>query len=605
MVNFSPGAINSALISVGDGALAIYDVGKHTPDKSLLKCEQLLLTHHRRDVLSDAIGTLSSSTPITAPKAERDWLEKPTEFWNAFTQSRFHDYSCVSTKIVSQPVEVQRWVSEPDSIAWRGLNFDVIDTPGYTAGAISYLATIDGKKLAFTGDLIYGDGQLLDLYSFQEAIPEAAIRGYHGYAGRLAQLVNSLQKVAAAKPDIIIPARGPLIRDPQTAIAKLIDRVQRLYGNYLSTNALHWYFKEDRMRQCGQRVLGQEASIELMPYSHHEPAPDWVFENATSRMLISDEGHGFLLDCGYQRVIDAVQKTIDSGLVTKIEGIFVTHYHDDHTDMVQQAAEQFQCPVYATQEYVDILQNPAAYHMPALTAVPIKNITSLTSGHVMKWHEFELTFHSFPGQTFYHGAVLVRKGNERPVFFVGDSFAPSGIDDYCLQNRNLVHKEGGYNLCFQKLRQFKQPPWLVNEHIPFVFQFNDAELTYLEKRYQQRTEILSQLFPWDAPNYGIDEQWAVFYPYGAAVKANQVVDLAVHITNHSPTSREFTVTPKLPVGMTLVNAPAKLQIPSGKLGKVPLRVNTGSVTGNHLITADVMSEGMEFRNWIEALITVE
>ena len=84
-----------------------------------------------------------------------------------------------------------------------------------------------------------------------------------------------------------------------------------------------------------------------------------------------------------------------------------------------------------------------------------------------------------------------------------------------------------------------------------------------------------------------------------------MVDLAVHITNHSPTSREFTVTPKLPVGMTLVNAPAKLQIPSGKLGKVPLRVNTGSVTGNHLITADVMSEGMEFRNWIEALITVE
>lgn len=604
-VKFTRGAINSVLISAGDGQLAVYGVGQQAANQAESKCEQLLLTHHRRDVLSDATGVSSAEPLVIAPEAERAWFEQPAEFWTAFTKNRFHDYSCLTTKIISQPVPVQRWVKDLDTVAWRGLNFSVVDTPGYTAGAISYLATIDGQKLAFTGDLIYGDGQLLDLYSFQEAIPEASIRGYHGYAGRLAQLITSLQKVAAANPDIIVPARGPLIREPLAAINKLIDRVQRLYGNYLSTNALHWYFKEERMRQCGQRVLGKDSPIELMPYSHHEPTPDWVFDNATSRLLISDEGHGFLLDCGYQRVIDVVQKMIDSGLVTRVEGIFVTHYHDDHTDMVQKAAEQFQCPVYAVQEYVDILQNPAAYHMPAMTANPIKPIVSLADGHVMKWHEFELIFHSFPGQTFYHGAMLARKGSERPIFFVGDSFAPSGIDDYCLQNRNLVHQDGGYNLCFKKLRNLQPAPWLVNEHIPFVFQFNEQELTYLESRYQQRTQILRELFPWDAPNYGIDEQWAVFYPYGTTVGASQEVELAVHITNHSPSSREFTVKPKLPAGMTLVNSPVKLQLQAGQLGKVPMRVKVGSVAGNHLITADVSSAGMEFRDWIEALITIE
>ena len=130
-------------------------------------------------------------------------------------------------------------------------------------------------------------------------------------------------------------------------------------------------------------------------------------------------------------------------------------------------------------------------------------------------------------------------------------------------------------------------------------------MTYLENRYQQRTQILRELFPWDAPNYGIDEQWAVFYPYGATVGASQEVELAVHITNHSPSSREFTVTPKLPAGMTMVNSPAKLHLPAGQLGKVPMRVNVGSAAGNHLITADVTSAGMEFRDWIEALITIE
>ena len=116
------------------------------------------------------------------------------------------------------------------------------------------MAELDGKTIGFTGDLIYGDGQLLDLYSFQDGIDDAKIRGYHGYGARLAGLVTGLRKVAAEKPDLLIPARGPVIRNPQAAIDKLLDRVQRLYWNYLSTSALHWYFKEDRMRMCGERV---------------------------------------------------------------------------------------------------------------------------------------------------------------------------------------------------------------------------------------------------------------------------------------------------------------------------------------------------------------
>ena len=91
--------------------------------------------------------------------------EKPSEFWDAFTKNRFHDYAQQSTKILAQPLPVSRWVQEGDVVKWHGVRFDVFDTPGYTRGAVSYVATIDGKKMAFTGDLIYGDGQLIDLYS--------------------------------------------------------------------------------------------------------------------------------------------------------------------------------------------------------------------------------------------------------------------------------------------------------------------------------------------------------------------------------------------------------------------------------------------------------
>lgn len=600
-VTFDGGYVNAVSVARAGKRLAIYGLR----DGMASGCEQVLLTHHRRDVLGKARPVINAGAAAVAPEAERELIEKPGDFWNAFTTNRFHDYAQQSTKVLAQPLRVDRWVKEGDAVEWRGLRFDVIDTPGYTRGAVSYIATIDDKKLAFTGDLIYGDGQLFDLYSFQDEIPEASIRGYHGYGSRLAQLVTSLRKIAAAKPDLIIPARGPILEQPAAAIEKLIDRVQALYHNYLSTNALHWYFKEDRMRMCGERILGAGADIELMPYSLHEKAPDWVFENATSRLLISDDGHGFLLDCGYQRVIDAVKTLMTNGLVKQVDGIFVTHYHDDHTDMVQAAAEEFNCPVYATPEYTDILENPAAYHMPAMTSNAIKNIKSVPSGETMKWQEFELTFQFFPGQTHYHGALLARRQNERPIFFIGDAFAPSGIDDYCVLNRNLVHKEGGFRLCFQKLRQIDEPFWLVNEHIPYVFEFSDDEMNYLESRYDQRIEILKELFPWDAPNYGIDEQWAVFYPYGVKTKSDESLDLEVRITNHSPAQRTFVVEPRLPEGITLMESQTEITLEPGKSGVVPLKVNVTAAPGNYLITSDIRTNGMEFGEWAESLVTVE
>jgi len=600
-VTFERGAVNAVLVERDGEHLAIYGT-KDAPD---LECEQVLLTHHRRDLLWRARPAVAAGAAAVAPEAERELIEKPADFWNAFTTNRFHDYAQQSTKILAQPLPIDRWVKEGDVVQWRGLRFDVLDTPGYTRGAVSYVATIDGNTLAFTGDLIYGEGQLFDLYSFQDAIPEANIRGYHGYGSRLAQLVTSLRKVSAAEPDLIVPARGPIIEQPQAAIEKLIGRVQALYHNYLSTNALHWYFKEDRMRMCGERILGEGADIELMPYSLHEETPDWVFEHATSRLLISDDGHGFLLDCGYQRVIDAVKKLMESGLVEQVDGIFVTHYHDDHTDRVQAAAEEFGCPVYATPEYKDILENPAAYHMPAMTSNAIKNIKALPSGETMKWQEFGLTFHYFPGQTYYHGALLARRQNERPIFFIGDAFAPSGIDDYCVLNRNLVHKEGGFQLCFQKLRQIDEPFWLVNEHIPYVFEFSDGEMDYLERRYDQRNEILEELFPWDAPNYGIDEQWAVFYPYGVKTKSGEQLDLEVRITNHSPVQRIFHIQPNVPDGVRLIKCESDITLEPGESGAARMTVEVTAAPGNYVITSDVDSNGMGFGDWIESLVTVE
>ncbi|MEM7384292.1 MAG: MBL fold metallo-hydrolase [Verrucomicrobiota bacterium] len=587
-----PGSINA--VTIGK-EIAIYA-------KARKEVRHLFVTHARRDAF--VRPSKDEPTRITAPASEKDFFLNPESFWSSFVTERFHDYKPQTTRILAEPLAVDQWVSEGDVFKLGEYSFQVMATPGYTPGAVSYFATIDGNRIGFTGDTILGDGQIRDLYSFQDSIPEADIRGYHGYGSRLAALVESLAKLKKEKPDLLIPVRGPVIKDPAAAIDRLTDRVKRLYRNYLSTNALHWYFKEERMRLCGQRILGPKATIDLMPYAVHIDTPDWIFQKSTSRLLISDDGHGFLLDCGNRHVIEAIQDLMKKRLVKKIDGLFVTHFHDDHADEVQTAAETFGCPVYALSEYKDVLENPAAYRLPAMTDNPIANVVEKKDGETMKWKEFEFTFHFYPGQAYYHGGLFVRKPGTEPVFFIGDSFAPSGIDDYCVQNRNLVHEDTGYGLCFRKLRAIKEDYWLVNEHIPHLFRFSDKELTYLETRYRSRTKILAELFPWDDPNYGIDEQWAVFYPYGATAAPDREQSFEIRLTNHSPVDRLFHITPRGWNGAEVLSKPLDLQLKSRTEGSVRVRVKAPSTRGTCLITADVVSEGMACPEILEALIEV-
>ena len=592
-----PGVVNGAVIHANGQQLAVYGWDDGPVDR-------LLLTHGRRDVVWRAASALSQAN-VVAPARERYSLESGPDFWEKFPQTRFHDYGQQSTKIPDKAFEIDQWVADGDVLDWNGLKISVLETPGYTRGSATYVVELDGIRIGFTGDLIYADGQIMDLYSFQDAIPDAQIRGYHGYGGRLADLVTSLDKIVAANLDIVVPARGPVIRQPTESARRLKTRVQNVYRNYLSTNALHWYFKEDRMRLCGERVLGKGADIHLMPYSRHEKTPEWIFENSTSRLLISENGRGFLIDCGYQRVIEAVQKLIDEEVIEKVDGIFVTHFHDDHTDMVQVAAEKFACPVYATPEYVDVLEKPEAWHLPAMTANPIRGIRRMKNGQSIKWNEFDLTFHFFPGQTHYHGALFVQKPDERPVFFIGDAFAPSGLDDYCVLNRNLLHDDEGYLLCLKKVREAGEC-WLINEHIQHVFSFSKDELDYLETRYRERRDMLAELFPWDDPNYGIDEQWAVLYPRGVKAGFGEIVELEVRITNHSPVAREFVATPQLPAGVSLVSVGEPLKLEPRTTGSVTVKVRVEPNGGaSRVVTADISSDGMKFSRWADAQILVE
>jgi glyoxylase-like metal-dependent hydrolase (beta-lactamase superfamily II) len=568
----------------------------------------VLFTHGRRDVAWAGRTLVENGAQAVVPAREKEHFTDVGAFWSSFWDTRFHDYAQQSTRLLATPQRVDRTVQDGDTLQWQNLAIHVIGTPGYTRGAVSYFVDVDNVTYGFVGDVIYDEGRLLDLYSLQDAVADARIGGYHGYAGRIGDLIQSLRKIAARNPGVLVPARGPVIQEPRIAIERLIERLQAVYRNYLSINAGHWYFRE-RCDVLAKRALGPSPDVDWMPYARtvRQKPPAWIVPIHNSRLILAADGSGFLVDCGSRAIIDELRKLRDEGRLGEIEGLFITHYHDDHTDKVNEFLAEFDCPVYVTPILEDVLRRPGAYRLPAMTANPIEKLTVVPDGARRRWKEFALTFYDYPGQTIYHDALLVEKDDGQRIFFVGDSFTPSGIDDYCLLNRNVLREGTGYLYCLEMLRnRVPSDALLINEHVIEPFRYDAAQVDRMIAAVARRRELLSDLFPWDEPNYGIDEQWARLVPYGQQVRPGDRVEIAATILNHSARKHAYTVTLAVPPGYSVVPSQASLTIAPRREARVrfKLAVPPNAVPGLCVVTADICFGPWDLRRWSEALLRI-
>ncbi len=598
------GPVNGVVIEKDNASLVIYG----DPSGKIKNADMVLLTHSRRDVVWAGRKLVENGATAVVPESDVEKFNKVEQFWNDFTTSRFHDYAQQGTKILTKSLRVGRTVKAGESFSWKGVPIEVIGTPGYTRHGLTYFIGIDGLKYAFVGDIIYGKGKLFDLYSLQDAVKEARIGGYHGWAGRMGELINSLQKVAALNPDIIVPARGPIIREPIEAINLLIQRLRKVYENYLSISAGRWYFYKN-YDVLVRRVLAPEARVNWMPWAEviKDKPPDWIIPINNSRLIISEDRCGFLIDCGSRGIVKKVVELKEAGKLTTLEGLFITHYHDDHTNDAAACIGEFNCPVYATGPLVDILKHPERYRLPCLTPNPISEISIVPEVHKMRWKEFTFTFYDFPGQTIYHDALLVEKDGAEKIFFIGDSFTPSGIDDYCLLNRNILHKQAGYFYCLNLLKKMPPGTLLINQHVVEPFRFSDRQIDHMISTLTERKTLLTELFPWDEPNYGIDERWIRFSPYGRKTKLGQTIQVSLKALNHSNTSGMFSVSLNLPVGFVAEPTAASVTIPSQTEGQIDFGFLIGASVepGTYILTADVQLNQWNLQHWTEAIIEVQ
>lgn len=600
-LRFEVGAVNSVAIVRGGARLAVNrDVAAGAEGEP----ERILLTHARREVV-EAARASGAEGRLHAPAASREFLEGAAAFWEGWWRKRFDYYEQQSTRRPLVDLPAQRYLENGDRFEWRGLEFRFLATPGYTRDGGTYLVELDGRKVAFSGELVLEGGRVSDLHSFQEAIPDAKIGGYHGYLGRIAQWLASVEALAAEKPDLVVPSRGALVLDPTSELSAAAALAREVYRAYLETNALHWYFGKDRMGACAELVLGPGHGVSAMPLAEHVDLPEWCHHIGTTKLLVSASRRGFVLDVGGPTALGGLAKLVEEGLVAGIDGIFATHAHNDHTASIAEAQRRFGCPVYATPEVAPVLERPGDWFLPGVSPNAVDAVETKDDGEKMRWEEFELTFRSFPGQMLNHGALLVERPGEEAVFFIGDSFSPSGIDDYCMMNRNLMREGAGYRRCFDILEELPGSVWLVNQHIPHRFRFTPEERSFLLGRYGERASSIARLVAWDDADFGVDPQWARLHPYGTEARPGGEFELSLHLANHGSEAHRFEVRLRgdLPVSPPVRTISVD---PRGEgVASFGVSVPTDAAEGIRVVVADlVRDDGLELPAWCEALVRV-
>jgi glyoxylase-like metal-dependent hydrolase (beta-lactamase superfamily II) len=589
-----PGCVNAALVE-RNGKKLLIDSGELTTAPGGGVADWALYTHHHRDQASGAPRLAAAGTRIVVPLKEKRLFENVHAFWKEADTILDHRYDFRPHLFtLRESVAVARAVQGGDTHQWEGLTFEVIGTPGHTDGSVTYLVVINGKRVAFTGDLIYGPGQIWEIYSLQKRFPRMRA-DYWGFGGAVSEVKASLDRVLDAKPDLLIPSHGVVVDDPAAAVTKLKENLDAAMDNFLTLAG--WRISPNHVGE-----FPQDKRPQMFPALPAVSYPPWIRDiAATTKAIVADDRSVFLSDCGHPKAIEELARLQASGEIGSVDGLWITHYHDDHTEFVNAARRQFGARVFVQREIVDIIENPTAYPMPCLFPESIRVDRIMEHGETIRWKEFQLTAYHFPGQTLYHDGLLAERDGFK-AFFTGDSFANWGVDDYCSQNRCFLGPDVGYQKCFQILLD-TQPHMLVAAH----WGPEPVSEEYLRKSlalFQLREKLFRNLFPYDDVNFGMDPCWIRAYPYRQSAMPGAPVALEARVQNHSARAKDVHVELRLPAGWKRGTIAARQWIPARAEGRIRLQAVAPAAPESHrdILGLRATVDGWPLGEFAEAIV---
>lgn len=588
---------NVYLLVSGSEAVAI-DFGSgsvldHLEDHGVERITDVLMTHHHRDQGQGLARAAAAGIRIWVPSTERDLFADVSAHWQARVIDDYYDLRQDRFSLLDD-VPVHAAVPEYRTTRIGGADILAIPTPGHTLGSVTYLAELDGMRLAFSGDLLYGPGTVWSLAAMQWS--------YTGLEGAAATVI-SLDLLADRAPDLVLPSHGRPITAPPAAIVETRRNLQALVD-----------FRRDEPWDLSDRLR--------RPYERITPH---LLRNrtsfATSYALLSESGAALLIDYGFDMItglpigvdrssrrpwlasLDALKRTYG---VDRVEVAIPTHYHDDHVAGFGLLHEVEGTRIWAAESIAPILRDPRRHDLPCLWFDPLPVDRVIAAGVPVRWHEYELTMFPLPGHTLYAAAIAF-EADGQTILATGDQQDGGWADgertevlNFQYRNRFRIDDFVDSALLYRRLK----PDLMISGHWE-PRRVDDAYLDMLLVKGEELARLHRTLLPLEEVDFGAEGFGARVLPYRSAVTGGESLEFEVEVRNPFRQRTVLRVDLVVPEGWRVT--PGHREAETEGLGESVMRftvVPPPGRTRRARVAANLVAGDRDFGQQAEALVDV-
>lgn len=570
----------------------------------------VLLTHHHRDQAQGLPRAVEHGARVWVPPVERELFESVDRLWQG--RELLLSYNNREDRFsLLEPVPVSGSLLEYRRMAFGAFDVEVRPTPGHTVGSVSLLTDVDGRRVAFSGDLLYAPGRVWSLAATQWS--------YNGGEGIGATILSALDLRRQA-PDLLLPSHGRPMADPAAALDLLVERMAELHDFRILIDSPFMRRTTDPYAAISPHLLQNLTSN----------ANSYVLRSESGAALVIDYGYDFStgLAAGSDRAarrpwLYTLPFLKEQHGVDRVEVAIPTHYHDDHVAGFNLLREVEGTEVWAGANVADVLEHPEDRDLPCLWFDPIPVDRRLELGVPQRWHEYEITLHPLPGHTLYAVAVEVEVDGRR-VMALGDQLhdegwlyflfreeqplgaapmvslpPPRGLN-YVYRNR---FRPADYLRTVELLRE-REPDLLLFGHWPPA-RLTDGYLETLHGRAAELERLHRELLPEDV-RLPVEGVAAWIHPYQVEARGGEPFRLQVELRNPCPERTEVKARLALPTGWAAAPAVASLELDPGASGSVEFAVTApaGLRTRRARLAADVRAGSLALGQQAEALVNV-
>ena len=576
------------LINLGNGSV----LPKLT-EMGVAKVEWVVFTDHHRENCQGFERLDRQVTKVAVPAAERELFETPNEFRRLYPQlgDKYSVYGASYVRPPRHAIAVDQALETDKTFSWHGYELQCVATPGHSPGGMTYLLKSDNRTLAFTGGLIHDGAKMTNWFDTEWD---------YGFGKGIDTLTESVAVVLERKPDLLLPSQGPVIENAQDQLRQYGRRLTQFRERYVrgypvfDTNEA----KRDPISKPTKVPLLNQVTPHLYKLNH-------TMQGRNFSIIISDDGHGLVLDCGLfpEQTLEEIVVGMRAHLGLKqIDAVWISHMHGDHFLLGKVLKEKYGAEAWTLDRIVDRCENPRRYDYAALINTygdgfdGMKIERSIREGEVIEWQGYQIHVDWMPGQTEF-GCCLWLELDGKKIAFTGDNLfgSPSDVTQdghECVVARNSGILEEGYLYAGEYLRKL-QPDIIMGGHsyvMPEPKEFIERYTAWA----QRMITVYRELLPDPDYEYRFDPYWVSAYPYRVDFSESTEQTIQVTVRNFRSKEQHHNITLVLPKGVTAVPAVLEGVVPaeSRRTFQVKLTADTAILPpGLQIVPVDITLDG--------------